>query len=165
MRKTLHAPILLLALVPFPLAAQSIVTVSPQQCVWRAGDDPAWAAPNLDESAWKPYAGWKLNPDQPHYWVRCHADLSPLQGLAHPAIQVTLYAAYQLYLDGAPMGEAGDLRSGNYSMNSIRELSGAGVVSRDPARDAGRQNHLPLCRSVGGRIRSAPSRCSKPAAQ
>jgi serine phosphatase RsbU (regulator of sigma subunit) len=44
MRKTLHAPILLLALVPFPLAAQSIVTVSPQQCVWRAGDDPAWAA-------------------------------------------------------------------------------------------------------------------------
>ncbi len=104
------------------LAAQSVIIVSPQQCVWRAGDYPAWAAPNLDESAWKPYTGWKLNPDQPHYWVRCHADLSPLQGLAHPAIQVTLYAAYQIYLDGAPIGEAGNLRSGNYSMDSIRRF-------------------------------------------
>lgn len=104
------------------LAAQSVIIVSPQQCVWRAGDYPAWAAPNLDESAWKPYTGWKLNPDQPHHWVRCHADLSPLQGLAHPAIQVTLYAAYQIYLDGAPIGEAGNLRSGNYSMDSIRRF-------------------------------------------
>ena len=111
-----------LVLVPIQLAAQSIITVSPQQCVWRAGDDPAWAAPNLDESGWLPYTQWKLSPDEPRYWVRCHADLSPLQGSEHPAIQMTLYAAYQLYLDGALVGEAGNLHSGNYSMNTIRSF-------------------------------------------
>jgi hypothetical protein len=119
MRKTV---LILTCLFPSALAAQSVVTVPPQQCVWHAGDNPSWAAPNLDESGWQPYAQWKLSPDQPHYWVRCHADLSPLQGLAHPAIQVTLYAAYQLYLNGAPIGEAGNLRSGNYNLNSIQRF-------------------------------------------
>jgi hypothetical protein len=33
-----------------PLPAQSVVTITPQQCVWHAGDNPAWAAPTLDES-------------------------------------------------------------------------------------------------------------------
>ena len=45
--------------LPGALAAQTIVTVSPQQCVWRAGDNPAWAAPNLDETGWQPYTHWK----------------------------------------------------------------------------------------------------------
>jgi hypothetical protein len=117
MRKTV---LILACLFPAALAAQSVVTIPPQQCVWRAGDDSNWAAPNLDESAWQPYADWKLSADQPHLWVRCHADLSPLQGLAHPAIQVTLYAAYQLYLNGAPIGEAGNLSSGFFSMDAIR---------------------------------------------
>jgi hypothetical protein len=102
------------------LAAQSYVSVPPQQCVWHAGDDPAWAAANLDESGWQPYSKWKLDPSQPHYWVRCRADLSPLQGLEHPSIQVTLYAAYELYLDDARIGGAGSLRSGFFSMDAIR---------------------------------------------
>ncbi len=104
------------------LAAQSVLTIPPQQCVWHAGDDPAWAAPNLDESGWQPYTQWKLSAGQPHYWVRCHADLAGLRDTTDPALQVTLYAAYQLYLDGALIGQAGDLRSGNYSMNSIRSF-------------------------------------------
>ena len=66
------------------LAAQSVLTIPPQQCVWRAGDDPAWAAPNLDESGWQPYTQWKLSADQPHYWVRCHADLAGLREPAAP---------------------------------------------------------------------------------
>jgi hypothetical protein len=127
MRKTLRARLFLplvvasAVLVPAALAAQSIVTVPPQQCVWRAGDDPSWAAPNLDDSGWPSYTQWR-QPDQPRYWVRCHADPGALRNTAHPAIQVTLYAAYQLYLDGALIGEAGNLRSGNYSMNSIRRF-------------------------------------------
>lgn len=104
------------------LYAQSVVTISPQQCVWRAGDNSAWAAPSLDESGWQPYTQWKLNPDEPRYWVRCHADLSPLRGLAHPAIQMSLDAAYQLFVNGEPIGGAGNLRSGNFSMNTIRSF-------------------------------------------
>ncbi len=34
--------------LPGALAAQSIIAITPQQCVWRAGDNPAWAASNLD---------------------------------------------------------------------------------------------------------------------
>jgi Stage II sporulation protein E (SpoIIE) len=101
-------------------ALAGIVSISSQQCVWHPGDNPAWAAPNLDESGWQPYTEWKLNPDQPHYWVRCHADLSALRGTAHPAVQVSLAAAYQLYANGEEVGAAGNLRSGNFSMNTIR---------------------------------------------
>ena len=32
-----------------PLAAQTVVTIAPQQCVWHAGDNPAWAVESLDE--------------------------------------------------------------------------------------------------------------------
>jgi len=100
-----------------------IISIPLQQCVWRAGDNPAWAAPNLDETGWQPYAQWKLNPDQPRIWVRCHADLSVLRGMRHPAMQISLYAAYQLYVDGALIGRAGNLRSGNFSMNTIRSFA------------------------------------------
>ncbi len=117
------APLILAVALPGALAAQTIITVSPQQCVWHAGDNPAWAAPNLDETGWQPYTRWnrsKIDPDEPHHWVRCHADLSTLRGTAHPAVQVQLLAAYQLFVNGEPIGGAGNLRSGHFSMNTIR---------------------------------------------
>ncbi len=116
----------LLALLPLLLApvvpAQTILTVSPQQCVWRAGDDPSWAAPNLDESGWQPYTNWRLNPAEPRIWVRCHADLSALRGTAHLALQASVPAAYELYGNGQLIGAAGELRSGNFSMDTIRSF-------------------------------------------
>ncbi len=114
------APLLILAA---KLAAQSVITIPPQQCVWRAGDDPAWAAPNLDESAWQPYTEWQPRPHKSQLWVRCHADLAPLRNDAQPAVQVSTFAAYQLYLNGQFLGAAGNLRSGNFSMNSIRSYA------------------------------------------
>ncbi len=121
MRKTLFAPIFSsLFLVPAALAAQSILTVPPQQCVWRAGDDANWAASNLDESTWKPYAGWKLSADAPHIWVRCRADLSTLRSTLHPALQLDFNAAYQLYLNGKLAGSNGDISSGWSSSDSIQ---------------------------------------------
>ena len=102
------------------LPAQSVQIVSPQQCVWHAGDNPAWAAPNLDETGWQPYAQWKLQPDQPFIWVRCHADLTSLGAVPHPAIQISLFAAHQLFLNGEPAGGSGNLRTGNFSMNTMR---------------------------------------------
>ncbi len=104
-------------------SAPGIITISPQQCIWHAGDKQAWAAPDLDETVWQPYTAWTLNPDQPGYWVRCHADLRSLRGVDHPALQVSLYAAYQLYVDGALIGSNGDVRSGDFSMNTIRSFA------------------------------------------
>ncbi|MGC2636645.1 MAG: SpoIIE family protein phosphatase [Acidobacteriaceae bacterium] len=121
MRKIVLLGLLIPLLAPV-LRAQSLQTLSPQQCVWHAGDNPAWSASTLDETGWQPYTQWKLNPDQPRYWVRCHADLSALRGAQHPALQVSLYAAYQIYLDGALLGGSGNLRSGFFSADTIRSF-------------------------------------------
>ena len=118
-------PVLLLA-APFAGFAQSLITVAPQQCVWNAGDNLAWSAPHFDESSWQLYARWNPQPYQPHVWVRCHADLSSLRDADRPALQVTLFAAYQVFSNGQLLGTAGDLQSGRFTMNAIRNwpLSG-----------------------------------------
>ncbi len=114
---SLLSPLLLLAPA---LHAQSIVTVNPQQCVWRAGDNPAWSAPSLDESLWQPYASQPSS--EPYFWIRCHADLASLQGSAHPALQIRLYAAYQLFVNGSLIGSAGNLQNGQFSLDFDREF-------------------------------------------
>jgi hypothetical protein len=120
----LLAPLLVLFFaLPGELTAQTIVTVAPQQCVWHSGDDLAWAAPNLDETGWQPYATWKLNPAEPHIWIRCHADLGPVQGSANPAVQVGDYAAYDLYLNGERIGGAGNLSDGRFSLGYLSAYS------------------------------------------
>ena len=125
---------LLLLLPPVALAAQSIQTISPQQCVWRAGDNPAWAAPNIDETVWQPYTQWKVNPDQPRIWVRCHADLSALRGTEHLALQASVPAAYELYVNGELIGGAGNLSSGNFSMDTIRSFRAPQLLPRNLQR-------------------------------
>ena len=102
------------------VVAQSVVTVAPQQCVWRAGDNAAWAAASLDESGWQPLATWKRQSSSPRFWIRCHADLSALPPLAHPALEISFYDAYRVYLNGAPIGSAGDIDRGSFELNAIR---------------------------------------------
>ena len=108
--------------VPAQSIISSILTIPTSQCAYRSGDDPAWAAPNLDESGWQRYSDWKPQPGQTHLWIRCHADLASLRNIAHPAVQVGLYAAYELYLNGLQIGGAGNLESGNFSMNVMRSF-------------------------------------------
>jgi len=124
------------------LAAQSVVTISPQQCVWRAGDDPAWAAASLDESGWQRYSTWKIETGPTHVWVRCHADVRSLTNDANPAVQVTLYDAYELYLNGALIGKTGNMDHGDFDMNGIRSFPvDAGAVGSGPITIALRQTH------------------------
>ena len=103
--------LLLLSAGSLPLQAQSYTTIAPSQCVWHPGDDPAWAAPNLDDSAWQSLAHFTL-PDQPRFWVRCHADLSALPTLAHPVLSVYHNTAFQVYLNGALLGTNGNPATG-----------------------------------------------------
>jgi hypothetical protein len=104
-------------------SAQGVLTIDTQQCVWHPGDNFEWAEPTLDETGWQPYSQWKLNPDQSRIWVRCHTDLTSLQQVDTPAVQVSLWAAYQFYVDGSLTGSAGNIRSGNFSMNTVRSFS------------------------------------------
>jgi hypothetical protein len=109
---------LALALLCLPLSAvfaQSPVVIPPEQCVWRAGDNPAWAASDLDETGWQPFTAWHLDGRSPHIWIRCHADLSPLAGLAHPALQFEDGRAFEAFLNGQLIGSSGDLSAGWYT--------------------------------------------------
>ena len=112
----------LFAILPVATPAQSVITIAPQHCVWRAGDDPSWAAPALDESGWHTNLRWKTMPEQARFWVRCRADLSSLRTAAHPAIQITLDAAHDLFLNGQAIGGAGNVRTGVFTMNVIRQF-------------------------------------------
>ncbi|MFP5207331.1 MAG: PP2C family protein-serine/threonine phosphatase [Acidobacteriota bacterium] len=122
---------LLLCLSSIVCAQSTIIPAS--QCVWHAGDDPAWAKPGLDESGWKPYAQWNFSFDQPRLWIRCKADLAAMRGLSAPAIQVSAPAAYEVYFDGRLVGRLGSLRTGNFSMDRTRTWD----VPREPEAGSG----------------------------
>ncbi len=131
--------LMLLLLLPLPVTAlgQGVVPVSPQHCVWRAGDNPAWSATNLDESGWRPYAQWKLNPAESRIWVRCHVESLTLAE-PQPAIQVRFSTAYQVFMNGILVGSNGDVDDGFFSMDSIR------VFPFPPALAANGSNVLSL---------------------
>jgi hypothetical protein len=123
MRKA--AVVTLLAFFAAPiLCAQAkdsgTVTITPQQCVWRAGDNPAWTSADLNEAGWQPYSSWKVSPSEPRIWIRCHVDSAALSKSDKPALQVRLPAAYELFWNGAPLGRNGDLQSGFFTMDFIR---------------------------------------------
>ena len=115
--------LLLSLLISVTANAQAIILIAPQQCDWHAGDDMRWALPGLDETGWKPWSEWKPDFENPHLWVRCHLDLSSLRDEPHPAIQVSLYSAYQLYLDGVRIGGEGNLENGNSSLDAIQSYA------------------------------------------
>ncbi len=95
-------------------------------------NNPAWATTVIDESGWQPYTEWHADTAQPHLWVRCHADLSSLTSTVQPALQVTLYSAYQFYFNGTPIGGEGSLANGNTTLNAIQTYSVPGQhISQD----------------------------------
>jgi hypothetical protein len=116
------ALLLLLPLGPISLPAQSVISINNQKCVWHSGVDPAWAAPSLDESTWRPCAEWKPQHGLTRIWVRYHPDLSLLKNQAQPALQVSLFGNYQAYLNGRLIGGTGNLETGFSSANSTRSF-------------------------------------------
>jgi sigma-B regulation protein RsbU (phosphoserine phosphatase) len=119
---------LLALLLPLsPLRAQSMIALTPQQCVWHPGDNPAWAASGFDDSAWQPYSSWQIDDHNAHIWVRCHANLAPLRSLAHPALQVDLEAASQVFVNGSLLGSSGNLATAQFN------IGGSYVVPIEPA--------------------------------
>jgi hypothetical protein len=113
----------LLLLLPHTLVAESILVIPPSQCVWHPGDNPAWAASTLDESSWQPWSTWHADSAHPNLWIRCHAILATLPATEPRALQVQLFAAYQVFVDGTLTGQTGNLRSGNFSMDTVRSFA------------------------------------------
>ncbi len=90
---------------PCALCAQT-VAVPFDQCVYRLGDNPAWAAANLDTTGWKPYTEYRMTGDAWVLWVRCRATFDT-NGIQHPALMATSDGPEQseLFVDGQRVRE------------------------------------------------------------
>jgi len=86
--------------LPCALCAQ-IVEVPPSQCVYRLGDNPAWAAANVDPTGWIPYPDYRIAGEAYVVWVRCTVDFDTIS-VRHPALMVTSDGPEQgeLFVDG-----------------------------------------------------------------
>ena len=73
------------------------------QCVYRLGDNPAWAAVNLDPTGWKPYTEYHETGDAWVLWVRCSASFDT-SGVEHPVVVASSDGPAQsnLFVDGQP---------------------------------------------------------------
>jgi Stage II sporulation protein E (SpoIIE) len=78
--------IALLFVVPCILHAQ-FSQLPDSQCVYRLGDNPAWAAIHVDPSGWQPYSAYHLTGDAFHVWIRCSADFD-IAGADQPALAI-----------------------------------------------------------------------------
>jgi hypothetical protein len=118
MRNWLLASIVAL---PVSLCAQAIVTVPPEQCVYKVGDDPRWAAADLDESGWKPFSQYALTGDMTVVWARCHTNAN-LAGVRQPAVGLdTGSSALQVFVNGRPIGGIVDTWTGYGSAETIEK--------------------------------------------
>ena len=94
--------IALLVAAPCALSAQ-FTQVPDSKCVYRLGDNPAWAAANVDPSGWKPYTDYRETSDAWVLWVRCRASFD-ISGIQHPIVVTSGDGRVQaeLFVDGQP---------------------------------------------------------------
>ena len=128
----------LLALIvawPLSLCAQAIVTVPPEQCIYKVGDDPRWAAADLDESGWKPFSEYALAGDMTVLWARCHTNVD-LTAAQQPAEFIeSQEAALQAFVNGRLVGRIPN--SGKRRMMSTRRHGAGAAVSQQKEHRVG----------------------------
>lgn len=123
----------LLVLPSFACPAQTSLSTSPQSCVWRAGDNPAWASPALDDSSWLPVSRWPgLATPISNFWLRCRIDPGALAPEVRPVLQVSGDLSYQLFVDGTRIASFGNLITGSHE---------TGVARTYTAPEFGDRNH------------------------
>jgi sigma-B regulation protein RsbU (phosphoserine phosphatase) len=115
-----------------PLFGQSALSIGPERCVWRQGDDVSWAAPGLDESGWHPTTAWtnRATPT-PFFWLRCQFNAARLDRSVQPALQVSGDLAWQVYADGKLISESGNLATGAHTAGVEEELTAPELARRD----------------------------------
>jgi len=99
-----------LMVVPCALSAQ-IVRVPFDQCIYRLGDNSAWAAADVDPSGWKPYTEYSETGDAYVMWVRCRITVDT-SGMQQPALGVGSDGPgqHEVFVDGEPVNASGTYR-------------------------------------------------------
>ncbi len=90
-------------LSPRILNAQ-VARIPDDQCVYRLGDNSAWAAANVDTTGWLPYSSYHMTSDAYHVWIRCSVVVD-LPGVRQPVLAIGSDGPEmkQPYIDGEPM--------------------------------------------------------------
>jgi phosphoserine phosphatase RsbU/P len=128
MRKT----ILLFLLFPWPLAAQSALSIAPDQCVWNQGDDTRWAAPDFKDSGWQPAATWQaIATPTPNFWLRCRFHPGQLAAAVDPQLQVSGDLAWQVFANGRFVGASGNVATGTHTVGLVVDYSAPEFSRRD----------------------------------
>jgi hypothetical protein len=108
-------------------SAQSVLTVTPESCVYKMGDDLAWAQPDFDASS---ETGWvsalpsptAVLPSGPYHWSRCRLDLRPLAKTGPVYLQIEELASWEAYVDGERLATFGNLQTGRYFMDVVQRF-------------------------------------------
>jgi hypothetical protein len=84
------------------------------------GDDPGWAARDLDDSAWQPVSIFELPSREGVFWIRWRVQVRDGE-LPRPrdGVLLSIVASYDLYWDGRLIG-----RSGKVGANAADEVPG-----------------------------------------
>ncbi len=128
-----------LLLLPWALphlsSAQSALSIAPQQCAWRAGDDLRWAAPDLDQSEshrWLGVEQWStLSTPTPRFWLRCRFQGSDLAASVQPELQISGDLSYEVFVDGQRIGASGDVATGEHTVGLIQNYASPALSNRD----------------------------------
>jgi hypothetical protein len=96
---------------------QQLIEIRLSQCVYHAGDNLEWAAPELDDTTWERMSNRKVDPSQWRMWIRCHVHSESIGAVAHPAAMVELSEAYEVFADGQRIGSFGDLRTAQFRLD------------------------------------------------
>ncbi len=113
-----------------PAPPQPIVTIPEANCVVRSGDNPAWAAADVDVSGWTPLSQFNPSGKDTVFWVRCTVNLD-LSRLPDPAVQVLIYFAGQVWVNGQQVGTV------DYRYASASRETAAGLTFALPTAVAG----------------------------
>ena len=126
------------------LSAQDALSIAPEQCVFRTGDDVRWAARELDETGWLPASEWTGDPStQAHFWLRCRLNPAKLAPTVHPVLQVADDASYEIYLNGQRIGLSGNVVTGSHTVGLANQYTSVLLAQRQPLRLAVRLTFAP----------------------
>jgi hypothetical protein len=109
--------------------AQSLLSVTPTRCVYEEGDQAAWAKadwtqPDYDDSGWSgslPDPERTL-PSSPYVRTRCWLDLRSLAKIGPVFVEVEEFSAWQVFVDGVPIGAFGNMETGRYWMDLVQRF-------------------------------------------
>ncbi|UWZ86352.1 PP2C family protein-serine/threonine phosphatase [Occallatibacter riparius] len=136
------------ATVLFSLAhvacAQTALFVAPEHCVFRAGDDARWAAPDLDESGWRAASQWSEDASlESHFWLRCQVDPAKVTPAVKPVLQISADASYEVFISGQLVASFGSVSTGAHTVGVVNQYQSSEIAGPKPFTLAVRITYSP----------------------